>query len=57
MMSRKDLAKRMIAITIILSKCAYVITSTGNVGAWISIYRGTASNLYQFDANAQLRAP
>ena len=57
MMSRKDLAKRMIAITIILSKCAYVITSTGNVGAWIAIYRGTPSNLYQFDNNAQLQAP
>jgi hypothetical protein len=57
MMSREDLAKRMIAITIILSKCAYVITSTGNVGAWIAIYRGTPSNLYQFDNNAQLQAP
>jgi hypothetical protein len=57
MMSREDFAKKMIAATIILSRCAYVITATGNVGAWISIYRGTASNLYQFDANAQLRAP
>jgi hypothetical protein len=57
MMSREDFAKRMLAATIILSKCAYVITHTGNVGAWVAIYRGTSNNLYQFDANATLQTP
>ncbi len=47
----------MMAAAIILSRCAYVITHTGNVGAWIAIYRGTSKNLYQFDANAQLQMP
>jgi hypothetical protein len=57
MMRREDFAKRMIAATVVLSRCAYVITSTGNVGAWIAIYRGTPSNLYQFDKNGELQAP
>jgi hypothetical protein len=57
MLGREDFAKRMIAATVILSRCAYVITHTGNVGAWIAIYRGTSSNLYQFDASGQLQTP
>jgi len=57
MMSREDFAKRMIAATLVLSRCAYVITATSNVGLWIALYRGTASNLYQFDRNAQLQVP
>jgi hypothetical protein len=57
MMRREEFAKRMIAATVVLSRCAYVITASSNVGLWIAIYRGTASNLYQFDRNAQLLAP
>ena len=57
LMSREDFGKRIVAATSILSRCAYVITHTGNVGAWIAIYRGTASNFYQFDTTAQLQPP
>jgi hypothetical protein len=57
MMDREEFAKRIMAAAIILSRCAYIITYTGNVGAWIAIYRGTPTNLYQFDANAQLQTP
>src|SRR5262249_44688526 len=57
MMGREEFAKRIMADAKILSRGAYVITHTGNVGAWIAIYRGTSKNLYQFDANAQLQKP
>jgi len=57
MMGREEFAKRIMAAVLILSRCAYVITHTGNVGAWIAIYRGTSKNLYQFDANAQVQTP
>ena len=57
MMSREEFAKRMMGAALILSRCAYVITYTGNVGAWIAIYRGTSKNIYQFDASAQLQMP
>ena len=56
-MGREEFAKRMMAAAIILSRCAYVITHTGNVGAWIAMYRGTSKNLYQFDADARLQTP
>ena len=56
-MGREEFARRIMAAAIILSRCACVITHTGNVGAWIAIYRGTSKKLYQFDANARLQIP
>ena len=57
MMSREEFAKRMMGAALVLSRCAYVITYTGNVGAWIAIYRGTSKHIYQFDTSAQLQMP
>lgn len=56
-MGREEFAKRMMAATLILSQCAYVVTYSGNVGAWVAIYRGTSKNLYQFDVSARLQTP
>jgi hypothetical protein len=44
----------MMAATLILSRCAHVVTYSGNVGAWIAIYRGSAANVHQFDSNGEL---
>jgi hypothetical protein len=33
------------------------VTTSGNVGAWIAIYRGNTDNLYQFDSNGDLIEP
>lgn len=36
-----------LAITIIMSKCKYVICTSGNCSLWIALYRGNADNMFQ----------
>jgi hypothetical protein len=43
-----EYAKIYLAITIIMSKCNYIICSSGNCSLWILLYRGHTNNLYQF---------
>lgn len=40
-----------LAITIIMSKCKYIICGTGNCSIWIMFYRENANNVYQFIQN------
>jgi hypothetical protein len=40
-----------LAITIIMSKCNYIICGTGNCSIWIMFYRENANNVYQFIQN------
>jgi len=56
-MAREEFAVAMMAAVRILSGCAYVVTHTGNIGAWLCIYRGNAENVYQFDKEARLVRP
>ena len=42
-----EFSKKYLAITIIMSKCAYVVCNTGNCSLWIMLYRGNADNVYQ----------
>jgi len=39
-----------LAITIIMSKCKYLIVNSGNCGIWIMFYRENADNVIQFRA-------
>jgi len=41
-------SKYYLAITIIMSKCNYIICGSGNCSIWIMLYRGNANNVYQF---------
>lgn len=44
-----EFSKYYLAITIIMSKCKYVVCgSSGNCSIWIAFYRGNANNMYQF---------
>jgi len=36
-----------LAATSIMSECEYVVTSTGNIGVWICLFRGNANNVVQ----------
>ena len=36
-----------LAITIIMSKCKYVVCTTGNCSLWITLFRGNSENIYQ----------
>ena len=36
-----------LAITIIMSKCKYVVCNTGNCSLWITLYRGNSKNIIQ----------
>ena len=36
-----------LAITIIMSKCKYIVCTTGNCSLWIALFRGNTKNLYQ----------
>jgi hypothetical protein len=45
-------SKLYLAITIIMSKCKYVVCgSSGNCSIWITFYRGNADNVYQYLEN------
>ena len=40
-------SKFYLAITIIMSKCKYIVCGSGNCSIWIMMYRGNANNVYQ----------
>jgi hypothetical protein len=56
-LTRERFAICMMAAVVVISQCAYVVTHSGNISAWIAILRGSTHNLYQFDANARLQTP
>jgi len=43
-----EFSKYYLAITIIMSKCKYIICGSGNCSIWIMLYRGNNNNVYQF---------
>ena len=42
-----DFSKKYLAITIIMSKCKYIVCGSGNCSIWIMFYRGNGSNVFQ----------
>jgi hypothetical protein len=42
-----EFSKYYLAITIIMSKCKYIVCGTGNCSIWIMLYRGNNNNVYQ----------
>lgn len=40
-------SKFYLAITIIMSKCRYIVCGSGNCSIWIMFYRGNANNVFQ----------
>jgi len=42
-----EFSKYYLAITIIMSKCKYIICGSGNCSLWIMLYRGNCKNVYQ----------
>jgi len=49
-----EFQKYYLAITIIMSKCKYIICGTGNCSIWIMFYRGNSNNLIQFNNNKEI---
>lgn len=43
-----DFSKKYLAITIIMSKCKYIICGSGNCSIWIMLYRNNNNNTIQF---------
>jgi hypothetical protein len=43
-----NFSKYYLAITIIMSKCKYIVCGSGNCSEWIMFYRGNNKNIYQF---------
>lgn len=41
-------SKDYLAITIIMSKCKYIICGSGNCSIWIMFYRGHAEGVHQY---------
>jgi len=46
--------KNLNCVVQMLSKCKFLVNHTGNTGKAISVYRGTAENLWQIDGGGQL---
>ena len=42
-----EFSKKYLAITIIMSKCNYIICGSGNCDIWIMLYRGNNNNVIQ----------
>lgn len=43
-----NFAKYYLAITIIMSKCNFIVCGSGNCSVWIMFYRNNANNVYQY---------
>ena len=56
-LTREEFAIKFMASVRVISQCEYVVTHTGNVGAWIAILRGEHRNLFQFGADGLLYRP
>jgi hypothetical protein len=46
-----------LAITLIMSKCKYIICGTGNCSMWIALYKGNADNIFQNIQNTWFTPP
>ena len=44
---KEKLAVNFLAAALIISSCKFIINHTGNVGRWITLYRGSAKNTIQ----------
>ena len=42
-----DFSKQFLAITLLMSKCKYIVCGSGNCSIWIMFYRGHANNVCQ----------
>jgi hypothetical protein len=49
--STQSYAKKFLAIVLLMSECAHVITNSGNCGMWICLFRGHAEGLHQRHAS------
>ncbi len=56
-LGKSEMALRLLAVTILISRARYVVTHTGNLGAWVALYRGRSEGLYQFCEDGKLRGP
>lgn len=54
---RCEFTARLMAATILLSGCRFLINHTGNVALWAMIHRGTAQGVFQFSSTAELIEP
>ena len=46
--TNNEFSKKYLAITIIMSKCKYIICGSGNCSEWIMFYRGNNKNVIQY---------
>lgn len=42
-----EFSKKYLAITVIMSKCAYIVCGSGNCSIWVMFYRGHSDNVLQ----------
>ena len=56
-LGKSELALRLLAMTTLVAQAKYVVTHTGNLGAWVALYRGRSDGLYQFCEDGKLRGP
>lgn len=52
-----DFGKMVLATTYLLSRCGVVVNHTGNVAAWICLFRGNAESIMQFDKEGNAILP
>jgi hypothetical protein len=48
-LNKFEFGKTILAVTHLIAKCKFIVNHTGNMALWICLFRGSASNMFQFD--------
>ena len=56
-LDRLEFGEMLLATTHLLSRCDLVVNHTGNMAAWICLFRGNAEGIFQFDREGKLISP
>lgn len=52
--SKFEFGLRLLAVTHLISRCRWIVNHTGNMAAWICLFRGNADNIFQFNNKGHL---
>jgi hypothetical protein len=53
-LNRFEFGKMVLAVTHLISKCKFIVNHTGNMALWTCLFRGNATNMFQFDRKGNL---
>lgn len=55
--TKGEFARRLVAATILVSKCRHIVNHCGNMAMWIALFRGSSNGMKQVDRHGNLVGP